>query len=72
MPVDLPLEQMTLPEKLQLMEALWDHLTRKPGEVESPDWHTEVLDESRRSSESGEEQFTEWEAAKAEIRQRVL
>jgi hypothetical protein len=59
---------LTLPEKLQLMEALWDDLTRKPDEFESPAWHKEVLEECRRKAESGEEKFSDWEAAKADIR----
>jgi hypothetical protein len=62
---------MTLPEKLQLMEALWDDLTRKPNELESPAWHEEVLEECRRRAETGEEQFSDWEAAKEDIRRRV-
>jgi hypothetical protein len=62
---------LTLPEKLQLMEALWDDLTRKPDEFESPAWHKEVLEECRRKAESGEEKFSDWEAAKADIRRRT-
>jgi hypothetical protein len=69
--VELPLSQMTLSEKLQLMETLWDDLSRRPDELQSPAWHKEVLDESRRRADSGEEQFTDWEAAKEDIRRRV-
>ncbi|MDR3403585.1 MAG: addiction module protein [Chthoniobacter sp.] len=71
MPVELALDQMTFSEKLHLMETLWDDLTRKPDDFPSPAWHKEVLEESRRKAESGEEKFTDWEAAKAEIRRRV-
>ena len=71
MPPELPLDQMTLPEKLHLMEALWDDLTRKPGDIPSPDWHGEVLAECDRHVESGKEAFVDWDAAKAEIRRRV-
>jgi hypothetical protein len=71
MPFELPLNEMTLSEKLQLMEALWDSLARKPEEVESPAWHGEVLEECRRRAERGEEHFSDWEAAKADIRRRT-
>ena len=71
MRVDLPLHQMSLPEKLQLMETLWDDLTRRPDDVSSPAWHKDVIEECRRRAESGEEQFSEWEAAKADIRRRL-
>ena len=71
MPVELPLNEMTLPEKLRLMEALWDDLSRAPEDLESPAWHREVLEECRRRAETGEEQFSDWEAAKEDIRRRV-
>ena len=71
MRVELPLSEMTLSEKLQLMETLWDDLTRKPDGLESPAWHKEVLEECRRRADTGEEQFSDWEAAKEDIRKRV-
>jgi hypothetical protein len=71
MPVELPLDRMSLPEKLRLMEVLWDDLTRKPDDIPSPAWHKDVLEDIRRRAESGEEQFSDWESAKKEIRRRV-
>jgi hypothetical protein len=71
MPVEVPLNLMTLPEKLQLMEALWDDLTRRPEALESPAWHREVLQECRRKADTGEEQFNDWETAKEDIRRRT-
>ena len=54
------------------MEALWDDLTCKPDEFESLPWHKEVLEECRRRADSGEEKFSDWEAAKEDIRKRLL
>jgi len=71
MTVVLPLDQMTLPEKLQLMEDLWNDLLKSHGSFESPAWHQEVLEECRAKAESGQEKFTDWETAKEEIRRRV-
>ena len=71
MPVELPLDQMSLPEKLQLMEVLWENLSRRPEELPSPAWHGEVLAECRRRAESGEGVFSDWEVAKENIRRRV-
>ncbi len=53
MPVELALDQMSVPEKLQLMEALWEDLSRNASEFKSPAWHREVLEECRRKAESG-------------------
>ena len=35
----LPLEEMSVEEKLQTMEALWQSLSSDPAAVESPAWH---------------------------------
>ena len=71
MPVTLPLHEMTLTEKLQLMEALWEDLSRNADALESPDWHREVLEERERRIASGEARFSDWEAAKADVRRQV-
>lgn len=67
MPVELALDQMSVPEKLQLMEALWEDLSRNASEFKSPAWHREVLEECRRKAESGEERFMDLEAAKEDV-----
>ena len=71
MPATLPLNEMTLPEKLQLMEALWADLTHNSDALESPEWHREVLDEREKRIASGEARFSDWEQAKTDIRKRV-
>jgi hypothetical protein len=71
MAFDVPLQEMTLHSKLELLEALWDDLSRTPDALSSPEWHREILDEHRQRLESGEERVISWEAAKLEIRQRL-
>ena len=71
MPVTLPLHEMSLHSKMELMEALWDDLSRSPEKLESPDWHEAVLQERRQRIQSGEETFSDWAAAREEIRRRV-
>lgn len=70
MPIDLPLEEMTIEEKLQVMEALWADLTKNPEDFPSPAWHREVLDERERKVRDGEEQYVDWETAKKQLRDR--
>lgn len=66
----LPLSEMSIEEKLQAMEALWEDLSRNAA-LESPAWHEEVLRDRDRQIESGEASFMDWEQAKALIRKRV-
>ena len=71
MAVDLPLQQMSLSAKMELLEALWDDLSRAPDQVESPEWHKDILDERRQRLQSGEETVSDWKAAKEDIRRRI-
>ncbi len=71
MPITLSLNEMTVPEKLQVMEALWEDLSRRADAFESPEWHRDVLEDRERRIASGEASFTDWEQAKADIRKQV-
>lgn len=62
---------MSLSEKLQIMEALWEDLRRHSDALESPEWHRDVLEERERRIASGEATFTDWEQAKVDIREEV-
>lgn len=68
-PVDL--QQMTIPDKLRLMEALWKDLSAAEANITSPEWHGEVLAERDRLIESGAEAFLDWEVAKKKLRDEL-
>lgn len=65
------IEQMSLAEKLRMMEALWEDLSSRAAEVPVPQWHKDVLDERERLLETGEAKFVEWETAKKRIIEEV-
>ncbi len=43
------IKKMTMVERLQAMELLWDSLSRDESELESPDWHHKVLADRRKT-----------------------
>ncbi len=67
----LPLKEMTLHEKLAIMESLWEDLAGSPESIESPAWHGEILKERRQRNADGSAQFVDWETAKADIRKKL-
>lgn len=71
MPISLPLKDMTIQEKLAVMESIWEDLVRTPEAIESPAWHKDVLDERRQRLAEGTPRFTDWETAKADIRKKL-
>ncbi len=71
MAITLPLEQMSVEEKLRAMELLWDDLCNEAGGVTSPAWHEEVLAEREARHQRSEEKFEDWETAKRNIRNQA-
>jgi hypothetical protein len=63
----LALDQMTIEEKLQTMEALWDDLCRHEEALPVHDWQKEILDGRDHLIEKGEAEFVDWEEAKKRI-----
>jgi hypothetical protein len=57
-------------EKLRIMEAIWEDLSREEELVESPVWHEQTLSETELRFSSGEEKLVEWQEAKKELRER--
>ncbi|MEQ1859285.1 MAG: addiction module protein [Chthoniobacteraceae bacterium] len=55
-------------EKLRLMETLWEELSRRDEEVESPAWHGDALAETEQRLADGREEVLDWDCAKAELR----
>jgi hypothetical protein len=72
MNITLPLDQMSLADKLRVMEELWADLSRREAEVPSPAWHEEVLKQREERLRSGQETFVDWDAAKKQLRDRLL
>ena len=62
--------QLPKEEKLMLMEALWEDLSRDGEDFESPAWHGEVLREREKALQSGEDRFLTVEEARAEVKSR--
>ena len=67
----LALEKMSVEEKLQAMESLWEDLCGNAGAISSPAWHEDVLAERDAMQKRGDDQFEDWEAAKRNIRTKV-
>jgi hypothetical protein len=56
----LPLDEMTMEEKLQTMELLWDSLCRDKEPLVSPAWHGEVLAAREAAIERGDAVFEDF------------
>jgi putative addiction module component (TIGR02574 family) len=68
----IQIEQLTVTEKIQFMESLWDSLCAHPEDVSSPAWHGEALQEREVSVQSQTDDFMDWEEVKQVIRKQLL
>jgi putative addiction module component (TIGR02574 family) len=67
MATPLAIDKMTIEEKIQTMEALWDDLCQHEEAMPVHDWQKEILDERQRMIERGDSKFSGWEEAKKRI-----
>ncbi|MFT4924959.1 MAG: tetrahydromethanopterin S-methyltransferase subunit B [Phenylobacterium sp.] len=67
MPISILLKTMTVEEKIQAMEMLWDDLCHGTEEPSSPTWHEELLQARADSVKAGTDVFIDWETAKQQI-----
>lgn len=67
----IPLDEMTISEKLHAMERIWDDLCRSPENVPSPDWHGEILQAREERVQQGSAKFIDLAEAKEKIRASV-
>ncbi|MBC7360225.1 MAG: addiction module protein [Desulfacinum sp.] len=52
-------------ERLRAMEAIWDSLLEEEFEMESPEWHRDVLAERSKKMETGKAEFLSLEKLRA-------
>jgi len=71
MSMELQIDQMTLVEKLGLMEELWEDLRLRAQAVPIPQWHKDLLEQRERLVETGEAHFGDWETAKKRISEQT-
>jgi putative addiction module component (TIGR02574 family) len=68
----LPLDQMTVEEKLQLMDILWDDLSQNAGDIPPPAWHGELLAARQREIDEGRATFLSLDEFRQDIEKETL
>lgn len=67
MPITLPLQTMSVEEKLEVMESIWADLCGTAGSTLTPDWHAGVLASRDAALLAGKDEILDWEVAKKKI-----
>lgn len=61
----LDIKQMSMLERIQAMEVLWDSLCHEEEEMVPPDWHAEILRTRGQKLNFGKSRFLTLEQVKA-------
>ena len=69
-PETLNVHELSVSEKIALMERLWESLSLPDGLSEPPEWHEAVLRERESEWEKRQAVSQDWAEAKEEIRKQ--
>jgi hypothetical protein len=69
--ISLPLSKMTLSQKMDVLERVWDSVVSEESRFASPSWHLDILKERESLVRSGKAKFSDWIEAKERIRKRI-
>jgi hypothetical protein len=71
MQFSIPLEQMSVEEKLQAIEEIWADLAYTPESIPSPSWHADVLRAREKRISEGTSHFLDIDEAKKAVREQL-
>lgn len=71
MSFSLPLDKMTVSDKIAGMEQIWDDSCKHPESVPSPIWHKEVLAVRVEQIKEGKAEFISLDSAKERVRNKT-
>ena len=62
------IEKMSVTQRLQAMDQLWDSLNRSGEQIPSPDWHQDVLADRKACAQRGEANFLTLDQLRSRLR----
>jgi hypothetical protein len=71
MGMSLSVEKMSIEEKFQTMETIWDDLCKKADSISSPPWHEKILNDRENGISNGKDVFVDLNAAKKNIENSI-
>ncbi len=71
MQFSIPLEQMSVEEKLQVIEEIWTDLAGTPENIPSPSWHVDVLRAREKRIAEGTSHFLDIGEAKKAVMEQL-
>ena len=67
----IPLDKMSVEDKLQAIEEIWADIVDTPENIPSPSWHADVLQAREKRISEGTSRFLDIAAAKNAVREKI-
>ena len=64
-------DELTVEEKLDYVESLWDRIAAKPEAIAVPDWHLEVIEQRTHEGQGGSPTGRSWDDFREELRAKL-
>ena len=64
-------DELTIEEKLDYVESLWDRIAAKPEAVAVPEWHPEVIEQRMPEGQPGSHKGRPWDDFREELRTQL-
>ena len=61
--MNIPIDKMTVAEKLEAISLIWDSLGDTPDQIPVPDWQRSELERRSNRLDSGESTVSDWNDA---------
>jgi putative addiction module component (TIGR02574 family) len=76
MPNSVPLpppgfDDLSVDEKIDYLQSLWDRITAGPDTMAVPDWHRNILDERLRDDQNAPDAGDTWDVVQKRLRSRL-
>ncbi len=64
-------DELTVEEKLDYVQSLWDRIAAKPEAIPVPDWHWQVIEERINENQASSRAGRSWDEFREELRARL-
>jgi putative addiction module component (TIGR02574 family) len=61
--MNIPINEMSVSEKLKAISLIWDSLSEDPDSIPAPDWQRAELEKRGQRLDSGETTVSDWDDA---------
>ena len=67
----LGFDELSVEEKLDYVQSLWDRIAAEPVAVPVPGWHLQVIEERLNQSQSAPRAGRSWDEFREELREKL-